>query len=151
MIQKINMKNLSTAKDLYNLQRAAYLVEAKLIGFDDIPPLKESFEDFLNCNETFIGFFKGEELTGAVSYEIEGNELTICRMVVDPKHFRKGIAGKLLNSVVDIDQNVQVFKVSTGKDNQPAKNLYQKNGFKLVEEIEVAPGFFISHFEKRRP
>lgn len=151
MIQKIDMKNLSTAKDLYNLQRAAYLVEAKLIGFDDIPPLKESFEEFLNCNETFIGFFEGEELTGAVSYEIEGNELTICRMVVDPKHFRKGIAGKLLNAVVDIDQNVQVFKVSTGKDNQPAKNLYQKNGFKLVEDREVAPGFFISHFEKRRP
>ncbi|MBS4211504.1 GNAT family N-acetyltransferase [Neobacillus rhizophilus] len=151
MIQIIDMKNLSLANDLYNLQRSAYLVEARIVGFDDIPPLKESFEEFLISGESFLGFFEMGELTGAVSFETEGKELTICRMVVDPKHFRKGIAEKLLNAVEDIDQNIQVFKVSTGKDNQPAKNLYQKNGFKLVEDMEAAPGFFISHFEKTRP
>ncbi|WP_157950938.1 hypothetical protein [Peribacillus acanthi] len=40
------------------------------------------------------------------------------------------------------------YKVSTGKDNAPAKSLYEKNGFRWLKDLEVAPGFFLSLFEK---
>jgi ribosomal protein S18 acetylase RimI-like enzyme len=150
IIHGINLENSRLTERLYELQRAAYLVEANLIGFEDIPPLKESFEEFLNCGETFLGYFEREELAGAISYTIDGQELTICRMVVDPKHFRKGIAQKLLKAVEDAYNEISTFKVSTGKDNYPARNLYQKNGFELAEDVEVAPNFYISIFEKRK-
>ena len=150
MIVKIDFQNISLLKKLFELQKDSYLVEAELIQFFDIPPLKESFEEFQECGEKFLGYFEADELAGALSYTIDGEELTICRTVVHPKHFRKGIGQDLVNAVEETNKEQEVFKVSTGKDNTPAKNLYLKNGYQLVCDLEVAPGFYISEFEKRR-
>ncbi|ETI67096.1 GNAT family N-acetyltransferase [Neobacillus vireti] len=150
MIKKLYLHNLNLVKELFELQRASYLVEAKLINFFEIPPLKESMEELMQSGETFFGYFDGDELAGAISYTIAGSELTICRMVVHPNHFRKGIAQSLLTEVEKNNQNLSELKVSTGKENSPAKNLYLKNGYKLVRDLEVVPGLFISNFVKRR-
>jgi ribosomal protein S18 acetylase RimI-like enzyme len=150
MIRKIDLENQTLVQELFSLQRLAYLIEAKLIDFYDIPPLKESIEELLECGETFLGYFEDDELAGAVSFTKKGEELTICRMVVHPNHFRKGIGQKLLKSVEELEPAIPIIRVSTGRDNFPAKNLYQKNGYQLAKEIEVAPGFYISSFKKER-
>lgn len=150
MIKNINFEDDKILLELFSLQKAAYQVEAELIKFYDIPPLKESFEDLKECRETFLGYFEETTLAGALSYAVDGDELEICRMIVHPTHFRKGIAQRLLNVLEDHHEGIHVFKVSTGKDNTPAKRLYLKNNFKLIRNLEVAPGFFISNFEKRR-
>ncbi|MEH7109247.1 MULTISPECIES: GNAT family N-acetyltransferase [Bacillaceae] len=149
MIQKINLQNGNLLQRLFSLQRSSYLIEAKLIDFYDIPPLKETIKDLVDSGEQFIGFFDEDELVGALSYTMVGQELTICRLIVDPNHFRKGIAQKLLINLEENNNEISVFKVSTGRDNFPAIRLYLKNGFKWTSDMEVAPGFFISIFEKR--
>lgn len=149
MIKKLDFQNINQVRALFELKRASYLVEAKLINFFEIPPLKESMEELIESGETFFGYFEGDELAGAISYTIDGPELTICRMVVHPNYFRKGIAQSLLAEVEKNNQEQTVLKVSTGKKNSPAKNLYLKNGYKLVRDLEVVPGLFISNFEKR--
>lgn len=149
MIRQIDFENLKIAHDLYNLQKISYQIEAELIRFFEIPALKESFEELMKCAEVFFGYFEEGQLVGAVSYEHEGGKLTICRMVVHPEHFRKGIAGRLILFLEERFPDIDVFSVSTGKDNLPAKTLYLKNGFQLVQDLEVVPGLFISCFEKR--
>lgn len=149
MIKMIDLQNRHLSEELLALQKASYLVEAKLINFFEIPPLLETINDLSECEEAFIGYFEGGKLAGAISFTIDGDELTICRMVVHPDHFRKGIAQVLLNEVENSNRGLTVFKVSTGKENPPAKNLYLKNGFKLINDIEVVPGLYISNFEKR--
>jgi ribosomal protein S18 acetylase RimI-like enzyme len=149
VIKEIDLQNSKLAKQLFELQRASYLIEAELINFFDIPPLKESLDELIGCGETFLGYFEEETLAGALSYTIEGNVLTICRMVVHPAQFRKGIAQSLLKEVEQKNIFAEVFYVSTGKDNPPAKNLYLKNGFTFMGDIEVVPGLYISTFEKR--
>jgi len=150
MIKEIDLRNSSLAAELFALQTAAYLVEAELIDFYDIPPLKETLEDLILCGETFLGYFQEEGvLAGAASYTISENELTICRMTVHPRYFRQGIARKLLRAIEESHSQISFVLVSTGADNMPAKNLYLQNGFELTEDTEAAPGFFISHFEKR--
>lgn len=150
MIKEIDLQDRGLTKQLLELQRASYLVEAKLINFFEIPPLKESLEELIKCGETFLGYFEEKVLAGAISYTVEGDDLTICRMVVHPAHFRKGIAQKLLSEVENRNSQISVYKVSTGKDNPPAKNLYLKNGFIFVSDFEVVPGLYISNFEKRK-
>lgn len=150
MIREIDLHNRHIACQLLELQRASYLVEAKLINFFEIPPLKESLEELIECGETFLCYFEEKTLTGAISYTVDGDELTICRMVVHPAHFRKGIAQKLLSEVGSRNTQISIYKVSTGKDNPPAKKLYLKNGFTFVSDIEVVPGLYISNFEKRK-
>ncbi|WP_223067941.1 GNAT family N-acetyltransferase [Paenibacillus caui] len=149
MIQTIDFQNVELVKTLFNLQRDSYVVEAELINFYEIPPLMESFEDFQKCTEQFLGYFENLELAGAVSYELEGDELTICRLVVDPGHFKKGIAQKLLDAVESSNADASLIKVSTGKDNVPAKNLYLKNKFNWIQDLEVVPNLYISLFEKK--
>ncbi|MDR7000721.1 GNAT family N-acetyltransferase [Neobacillus niacini] len=149
MIKKIEFQDNRLIKELFELQRAAYLIEAEIINYYEIPPLKESFEELLESNEVFLGYFEGDELAGALSYEIKGNELKICRMIVHPEHFRKGVAQSLLSYLEEDKNEITIFKVSTGRENTPAKSLYVKNGFKLIQDIEVVPGLFISNFEKK--
>lgn len=150
MIKNLDLHNSALVEELYELQRASYLVEAKLINFFEIPPLKETLEELTVCGESFLGYFEEENLAGAISYTIDDEVLTICRMVVHPNHFRKGIAQKLLTAVEETNKENTLFKVSTGKENNPAKGLYLKNGYKFKGDIEVVPGLFISNFEKRR-
>lgn len=134
-------------QQLFSLQKKAYAVEASLIGFDDIPPLIETFDQFIRCKETFIGFFIDDTIAGAISYEIENGQMEICRMVVHPDHFRKGIAQALLTQ---LQHTVpwEKLSVSTGTLNMPARKLYEKNGFTHMKDVEVAPQFFISLYEK---
>lgn len=57
----------------------------------------------------------------------------------------------LLKEVEEVNKDMAVLKVSTGKENNPARGLYLKNDFEWVGDIEVVPGLYISNFEKRRP
>lgn len=148
MIKEINLCHNQLTKELYEMQKASYLVEAKLINFYELPTLIETFEQLVNCGETFLGYFEDEELVGAISYTVENEELTICRMTVHPNHFRKGIAAKLLNALEEKETIYKLIKVSTGKENDPAKKLYLKNNFAWLKDIEVVPGLYISLFEK---
>lgn len=147
-IRTIDFQDTELVRSLYELQRASYLIEAKLIDFYEIPPLKETFEEFLACGEQFRGYFLGNKLAGAVSCTVEGETVTICRMVVHPDHFKKGIAQQLLNTLESDLDHMSLFNVATGKDNVPAKNLYLKNGYKHERDVEVAPNFYISLFHK---
>lgn len=147
MLRKMDLLNLSLVKELDTLQKKSYAIEAELVGFDDLPPLKETLEQLIACQEEFIGYFIDGKLAGAISYSPENGTLVICRLIVDPAHFRKGIAGKLLTHLEE-EKSFDRIIVSTGKENQPAINLYRKYGFNPVKDIEAAPGFFITMLEK---
>lgn len=148
MIMKIRDLDSDYGRQLYKLQKASYKVEADMIGYADIPPLLETYEHFIQCNESFICFLKGDALAGAISYTKENRLMRICRMVVHPDYFRQGIADTLLTAL-QLQGGWDTISVSTGKMNLPARKLYEKNGFTHKEDIEAAPLFFISSFEKQ--
>jgi ribosomal protein S18 acetylase RimI-like enzyme len=148
MIKQINLQNNNLVKPLFELQRASYLIEAKLINFFEIPPLLETINELKDCGETFLGYFEGDVLAGAVSFTMESDTLTICRMIVHPNHFRKGIAQRLLTEVENRNRKITIYKVATGKENIPAKILYLKNGYKFIKDMKIVPGLFITYYEK---
>ncbi|MGG1660360.1 GNAT family N-acetyltransferase [Brevibacillus sp. NRS-1366] len=148
MIQSLAITNQDTVQQIWILQQASYRVEAQLIGWDDLPPLRESVDDLMNCQETFVGYTEGRELAGAISFKLEGTTLDIHRMMVHPDHFRKGIASKLLQHVEKTQPDWQKMIVSTGALNEPAIKLYQRHGFRVVEQKAVAPGLELSFLEK---
>ena len=148
MIIKIRDLDSDFSQQLFKLQKKSYTVEADLIGFADIPPLLETYEQFIHCNESFICFLEGDALAGAISYTIENRLMRICRMIVHPAYFRQGIADALLNDL-QLQGGWEKISVSTGRMNLPARKLYEKNGFTHKEDIEAAPNLFISIFEKQ--
>lgn len=148
MIRKINLHHIKEAIRVLDLQNVSYRVEAKIIGLEDIPPLNETIETLQQSNETFYGYFSGEQLLGAISYKKTDRLLEICRLMVHPDHFRQGIAGSLLTFIEEQEVGIDKITVMTGEKNKPAKKLYQRHGFVRSAKREVTPGLMMISFEK---
>src|SRR5262249_50682729 len=137
--------------DLLSLQRAAYSVEAAIIGSTEIPALRDTVATLQACGESFWGYFDEGRLTGAISYRRLGDTLDIHRLVVHPTQFRRGIARSLVRFVEDSARNAHLRRltVSTGAANAPAHALYHGEGFSPLSSEEAIPGLSITRFEKR--
>ncbi|MGD8191921.1 GNAT family N-acetyltransferase [Brevibacillus ginsengisoli] len=149
MIKRLLVEEQETAKRIWELQIPSYEVEANLINFFEIPPLRETVEDLQKCGEIFYGLWMDDELAGAISYKREENTLDIHRMMVHPRHFRKGVASRLVEYVEQIEEGIEEILVSTGSKNTPAVNLYKRYGFEPIGELEIAPGVKLMNFRKR--
>jgi len=149
MIRLIDNTDPVNAAHLLRVQLPAYRVEARLIKFDGIPPLRDTVDTIQVCGETFLGYYEADgELAGFLSFEEDTPGYTICRLVVHPDHFRKGIAHSLIQHFLSEVCPLQKVAVSTGAKNEPALRLYQKLGFRQVGSLEVAPDVYLALLEK---
>lgn len=148
MIEKLDLKDIETVKRIIELQIAAYKIEAELIGFYGIPPLRDTIDILRVCDETFYGYRINGLLAGIISYKIINNVLDIHRLAIHPDFFRMGIASKLIDYIEKLECSINKAIVSTGKENLPAVNLYLKNGFKKKNDVEIIKGIYITEFEK---
>lgn len=149
MIKKIDITNPEVSKEVLNIQIPSYNVEAKIIDFYDIPPLKDTVQSLQQCGETFFGYYLNKELCGVISIKTDGRIIDIHRLMVHPKHFRKGIAEKLLNFIEVELGKFEVIVVSTGTQNAPAVAFYLKNGFLKTEEIQITEFLSLTTFKKQ--
>ncbi|WP_342542668.1 GNAT family N-acetyltransferase [Paenisporosarcina sp. FSL H8-0542] len=140
MIKKILHIDLTLAHKILAIQRPSYQIEADLIGFQGIPALSETAEDIVNSKETFIGYFEDDQLLGVLSYEENEDFVDICRLVVAPASFRKGIGRQLVSYIMEEIRGSREVVVSTGLKNIPAVTLYEKLGFQQERTVEIAPG-----------
>lgn len=148
MIKRLNLKDIETVNRIMDLQRDSYKIEAQLIGFYEIPSLKETIESLQQCDEIFYGYYINDDLTGIISFKIIDDVLDIHRVAIHPNFFRMGIANKLINFIEGLNKNINRIVVCTGKDNFPAVNLYLKNGYIKKKDIEIKNGIYITEFEK---
>lgn len=150
MIKKIDITNPKLAEEVLSIQLSSYRVEAELIDFYDIPPLKDTVRALQRCGETFYGCYVDGELGGVISMKVEEGLIDIHRLMVHPKHFREGIAGRLLDFVESYSLGGETLIVSTGSKNTPAIYFYKKSGFVKTGEVKVMEGLSITSFEKKR-
>lgn len=148
LIKKMDISNSKFAKEVLNIQIPSYKVEAEIINFYDIPPLKDTVESLQECGETFFGYYLEEELCGAISIKVEKNVIDIHRLIVNPIHFRKGIAKKLLEFIESYFEDIETIIVSTGAKNAPAVNFYENNGFSKIGERSVNERLTLASFKK---
>ncbi|WP_294743900.1 GNAT family N-acetyltransferase [uncultured Exiguobacterium sp.] len=120
---------------LLELQRLAYRVEARLLGTVHFPPLSETIDDIKAEQPNGFVYLLHNNVVGAITYA----DRTITRLVVDPVHFRQGIAQSLLQHLLEHEH---VKYVMTGARNHPALALYTRFDFIEVrrewhQEIEL--------------
>lgn len=149
MITQLNLNNNEIAKIVLDLQIASYRIEADIIGFSEIPPLRDTLDTLKECDEIFYGCFYADILAGIISYKVKDNTLDIHRAAVHPCFFRRGIAEKLINFVEKHNNYVKKIIVCTGKENIPAVKLYLKMGYKKTEDIEISKGIYLTSFQKK--
>jgi len=148
VIKRLDTKDSKTAEQIVDLQKKSYLIEAELINFYDIPPLKDTIDTIIQCDEVFYGYYTEDVLAGLISYKLEEDLVDIYRVAVHPEYFRRGIAKQLIQFIEDVNKGIEKIIVSTGLKNRPAVSLYLKLGFRRVSEVEVAEGVYVVSFEK---
>lgn len=149
VISVIDIENKEMAREVLNVQIPAYEVEAELIQFDGIPQLFDTVELLASCGESFLGFFSEGVLQGVLSYCKNEDEWEICRLVVHPACFKKGIATALLEFFLqEVVGKGELVKVNTGAANIPAITIYKKFGFSEIDHLEVAPGVQIIEMQQ---
>ncbi|PKG23436.1 GNAT family N-acetyltransferase [Niallia nealsonii] len=148
MIIKMKHNVIETAKEIIAVQTAAYLVEANIINYKDLPPLKENIYDIMNAEEVFLGLYQNERLGALLSYNETDSSIEICRLVVLPSLFGKGFASKLLVSL--LNSSSKQFFVHTAAKNVPAIQLYKKFGFIIKKTFKVESELEIVKLEKEK-
>jgi ribosomal protein S18 acetylase RimI-like enzyme len=147
-IEPLDLAAGGLAEELVTLQRAAYRVEAELIGSELLPVLHEGADQLRASGETFLGARAEGRLVGAVSYKRLGDgTVDIHRLVVDPAAFRRGIASALLDALDAAAPAVRTI-VATGAANVPARALYERRGFRSVREVVAGGGVRIVEMER---
>jgi ribosomal protein S18 acetylase RimI-like enzyme len=149
-LTRLDLADRAVAEAVLDVQRRAYRIEADLVGFDSIPPLHESLEELQASGETFLAAMVDGRLAGLVSWKLDGDTLDLHRLAVDPGFFRAGIGRALVRAAQAAEPEAHRVIVQTGADNDPAKALYESEGFTKIGEREVAPEFRVTLFEKVR-
>ncbi len=135
------------ARELLALQRAAYAVEAGLLGDDRIPRLHESLEDLRRLPCHWLAALEAQELVGAIAWTADATQVEVDRLVVSPASHRRGIGRRLVEALIDEASGRQVI-VSTGRGNLPARRLYESLGFVRTGEDEVIPGLWVTRYAR---
>ncbi|WP_110928624.1 GNAT family N-acetyltransferase [Bacillus massiliglaciei] len=134
MIVALDTCDRNIAEQILAVQTPAYQVEAELIGFNEIPALKDTVDTIVNTEEIFIGWMAAGKLKGVLSYLYGEGVYQICRLTVHPQYFRQGIASNLLYHFLQSLEAGSSVWVSTGSLNIPAINLYKGCGFLTQKE-----------------
>lgn len=133
------------AARLLALQRAAYALEAALLGDDRIPPLHESLDELRRAPLCWLAALDGDEPLGALAFTADAHVLDIHRLVVAPAAHRRGVGTALVSAALR-GAGERATVVATGRDNAPARRLYERLGFRRAGDDEVLPGLVVTRY-----
>ncbi|OKK15209.1 hypothetical protein AMK16_28665 [Streptomyces sp. CB00455] len=146
----LDLADEATATAVYRVGRAAYAVEAELIGFDGIPALRESLADLRTRPLNWLGALSADGgLAGFVAWEeAPGSAVGVDRLCVDPAWFRRGVASLLLGRLLTGVLSGRRVTVTTGAANAPAVALYERHGFVRGADFSPVPGLRMASFSR---
>ena len=91
--------------------------------------------------EGIFSIFAGEEFVGIIQkIRLEDRNLHIGRFFINPQKQGQGIGSQALRKFVSLafeNEDIDTISLNVYEANQTAYNLYQKEGFEIVQTIEV--------------
>jgi GNAT superfamily N-acetyltransferase len=140
---KINRAVLEDAGTILQLQKRAYLSEAKIYNDYGIPPLTQTLEeinqDFLH--QVFLKAVEDGDIIGSVRAYLEKGTVFIGRLIVEPEHQNQGIGTMLIQSIekyfTTATTSADRYELFTGHKSLRNLYLYQKLGYRQFKRIAV--------------
>ena len=91
--------------------------------------------------EGIFSIFVGEEFVGIIQkIRLEDRNLHIGRFFINPQKQGQGLGSQALRKFVSLafeNEDIDTISLNVFEANQRAKNLYQKEGFEIVQTIEI--------------
>ncbi|WP_234320955.1 GNAT family N-acetyltransferase [Streptomyces katrae] len=147
-VRALDLAQDATATAVHRIGRAAYAVEAELIGFDGIPALRESLAQMREQPLHWLGAVAQDgSIAGFLAWQEEPDgSACIDRLCVSPAWFRRGAASLLLRHVLSELLPDRTVTVTTGAANTPALALYTRLGFTRGPDFSPTPGLTMAAF-----
>ena len=136
MIELVENSDIAISRRIRSIFQVSYKIEAELLQATDFPPLKRSSYDISKSKNDFYAYYLFNSMAGIIEVECNENNTHIQSLVVHPRHFRKGIASKLIGFVLDFYKSNK-YSVETGVDNHPALKLYKGFDFKEIRQWDT--------------
>ena len=91
--------------------------------------------------EGIFSIFDGQEFVGLIQkIRLEDRNLHIGRFFINPQKQGQGLGSQALKKFVSLafeNEDIDTVSLNVYEANQRAKNLYQKEGFEIIQMVEV--------------
>jgi ribosomal protein S18 acetylase RimI-like enzyme len=147
-ILKAEQKDLSKILDL---QKLAYLSEARLLNDYSIQPLVQTMEELEKefSKKLILKLVDEEagEIIGSVRAFEESGRVHIGKLMVHPGHQNQGHGTRLLKTMETCYEN-KTFELFTSSKSEKNRMLYEKIGYKEFKRESVSGKFDLVYLEK---
>jgi ribosomal protein S18 acetylase RimI-like enzyme len=149
-IIKLDKTDHTKIAQIFEIQTRAYQIEATLLGVQTLPPLRETIENIVTSDDDVFVYLVNDQPLGAIFFSKDAYRISINKLVVDPRHFRHGIARAILEHLFKTE-TFSSCQVSTGARNIPAIRLYESMGFRITNRERKEENLEIVSLEMHRP
>jgi ribosomal protein S18 acetylase RimI-like enzyme len=135
--------------EILNLQKLAYLSEAKLLNDYSIQPLKQTLDELNSEFEKniILKLIDNNKIIGSIrSYEKNGR-VYIGKLIVRPDYQNKGFGERLLKTIEAYYKN-KTFELYTSSKSERNLYLYKKNGYKEYKREKATEEYDFVYLEK---
>jgi Acetyltransferases len=136
---------------ILDLQKLAYMSEAKLLNDYKIQPLTQTLEELENEYKklTILKLVNKNDglIIGSVRAYEENGRVYIGKLFVHPDYQNKGFGTKLLNAIESFYQG-KTFELYTSSKSDKNLNLYTKSGYKEFKRQKASEDFEFVFMEK---
>ena len=147
LIQKAEKRDL---QEILDLQYIAYQSETRLLGNDDIHPLRQTIDEVEQ--EFAVGTFlklidENNKIIGSVRAYVRDKTLFIGKLIVHPDYQGQGLGTKLLYEIERVCPHDRC-ELFTSSKSQRNIQLYQRVGYKVFKEQDVSDNLKFIYLEK---
>ncbi len=147
---KVEKASDTDLREILNLQKLAFQIQAKIYNDYTIPPLIQTFDEIKNDFSEYI-FLKaviGNKIVGSVRAYKEDNTCNIGRLIVHPDFHNQGIGTKLMEKIESSFVDVNRFELFTGHKSKKNLYLYEKLRYKVFKREKIDENLTLVFLEK---
>lgn len=139
------------AGEILTLQRAAYVIEARLYREWDLPPLVETVEEVAEAigRTTVLKAVRGGRIVATGRARQDGATVHLGRFAVAPDLQGRGLGSRLIAALeATAGPGTERFELFTGMDSEPNLRLYKRCGYTEYRRGPGLPGIELVYLEK---
>ena len=146
----IDVAEETDLSQILELQKLAYLQEAKIYNNYNISPLKQSLKSIKRdwSKGIILKALIDETIVGSVRAYLKDKTCYIGRLLVHPKFQNKGIGRKLMNEIENKYPEASKFELFTGNESAKNQYLYKSLGYKEFKSEPIDNKFKLVFFQK---
>jgi GNAT superfamily N-acetyltransferase len=137
-------------EEILNLQKEAYISEAKIYNDYSIPPLHQTIDEI--AAEFDEQLFLKAEIEGEIAGSARGySNDDICyigRLIVRPAYQNMGIGSRLLKGIEAQFAEVKRYELFTGAQSEKNLHIYTKNGYKKSGQKRISEALELIYLSK---